>query len=59
VVLAVVLGGALGLGSLGLSHAAGADPRSVQALLRDQAGQAVGVVKLTQEKRRARSWFAP
>jgi superoxide dismutase, Cu-Zn family len=50
VVLAVVLGGALGLGSLGLSHAAGADPQNAQALLRDQAGQAVGVVKLTQEE---------
>jgi superoxide dismutase, Cu-Zn family len=48
-VLAAVLGGALGLGSLGLSHAAGAHPRSAQALLRDQAGQPVGVVRLTQE----------
>ena len=57
-VLAVVLGGALGLGSLGLSHAAGADPQNAQALLRDQAGQAVGVVKLTQAEE-GRSWFAP
>jgi superoxide dismutase, Cu-Zn family len=50
VVLVVVLGGALGLGSLGLSHAAGADPQNAQAQLRDQAGQVVGVVKLMQEE---------
>jgi Cu-Zn family superoxide dismutase len=47
---ALVLGGALGLASLGLSQAAGEDARHAQVLLRDQAGQPVGVVKLTQDK---------
>jgi Cu-Zn family superoxide dismutase len=52
----VVLGGVLGLASLGL--AAGDDDddddddsRHARALLRDQAGRPVGVVKLTQERR--------
>jgi superoxide dismutase, Cu-Zn family len=54
----VLLGGALGLGSLGLSQAAGDgdddddDSPHARVVLRDQAGQQVGVVKLTEEKRR-------
>ena len=50
-ILAVLLGGALGLGSLGLSHAADDEGKGARALLRDQAGNPVGVVKLTQERR--------
>jgi Cu-Zn family superoxide dismutase len=57
VISAVLLGGALALGSLGLTQAAGPDARKAagpdardaRTLLRDQAGQPVGVVKLTQE----------
>jgi superoxide dismutase, Cu-Zn family len=49
-VLAVVyMIAALGLGSLGLTSAVGADTGNAHALLRDQAGEPVGVVKLTQE----------
>ena len=52
VILALgLLGGALGLGSLGLGHASGRDAPSARVLLRDQAGQPVGVVKLTQERK--------
>jgi Cu-Zn family superoxide dismutase len=51
---AVLLAGALGLGALGLSQAAGDDDdsRDARVTLRDQAGERVGVVKLTQERRR-------
>jgi superoxide dismutase, Cu-Zn family len=43
--------GSLGLGSLGLGHASGRDAPNAHVLLRDQAGQPVGVVKLTQERK--------
>jgi Cu-Zn family superoxide dismutase len=49
VVALVSMVGVLGLGSVGLTSA-GADARNAQVLLRDQAAQPVGVVKLTQEK---------
>jgi Cu-Zn family superoxide dismutase len=49
IVAAVWLGGALGLGSLGLTSAAVADAPNAHVLLRDQTGEPVGVVKLTQE----------
>jgi superoxide dismutase, Cu-Zn family len=52
-VVAVFVVGALGLGSIGLTSAAGDDgddEDSARALLRNQAGEPVGVVKLTQER---------
>jgi Cu-Zn family superoxide dismutase len=49
-ILALVsLVGALGLGSLGLTSAAGARLQNAHVLLRDQIGEPVGVAKLTQE----------
>jgi superoxide dismutase, Cu-Zn family len=49
VILALgLLGGTLGLGVLGLGQAAGRDGPDARVLLRDQLGQAVGVVKLTE-----------
>jgi Cu-Zn family superoxide dismutase len=50
-ILALVsLIGALGLGFLGLTSAAGAGGRAGHVLLRDQLGEPVGVAKLTQER---------
>jgi Cu-Zn family superoxide dismutase len=52
---AVLLGGVLGLASLGLAaddDDDDGDSRHARAVLRDQAGGPVGVVKLTQEGRR-------